>query len=188
MFNDLLILAKIKEGDVKAFEEVFRLYYIPLCMYAICITGQSDVAEEIVQELFYVFWRDKNKLQLLRSVKSYLYGAVHNQSLQYLEHENVKKQYNNYVLAAQTDEDVLSRDPQNQMEYKELEGVIADTLRMLPERSSLIFRMQRIEGKKYAEIAKELQISVKTVEAEMSKTLKILRKEVGSYYNLKMER
>ena len=187
MFNDLFILTKIKEGNVKAFEEMFRLYYAPLCIYAVCITGRSDVAEEIVQELFYVFWRDKDKLQMLRSVKNYLYGAVRNQSLQYLEHEEVKRRYNDDVVLTQNDEDVLSGDPQNQMEYEELQSAIAGVLKRLPERCSHIFRMQRFEGKKYNEIADELNISVKTVEAEMSKALKALRKEVELYYRTKME-
>ena len=52
MLNDLLILTKIKDGDVKAFEQVFRLHYMPLCLYAASITGRMDIAEEIVQELF----------------------------------------------------------------------------------------------------------------------------------------
>ena len=55
MLEDLLILRKIKEGDIKTFESVFRLYYSPLCLYAFSITGRKDIAEEIVQELFYVF-------------------------------------------------------------------------------------------------------------------------------------
>ena len=52
--KDLLTLTKIKNGDVKAFEQVFRLYYMPLCMFAASITGRMDIAEEIVQELFCV--------------------------------------------------------------------------------------------------------------------------------------
>ena len=52
--KDLLTLTKIKNGDVKAFEQVFRLYYMPLCIFAASITGRMDIAEEIVQELFYV--------------------------------------------------------------------------------------------------------------------------------------
>ena len=67
MLNDLFVLTKIKEGDVKAFEGIFRLYYSPLCLYAAGITGSMDVAEEIVQELFYVFWKEKEKLQVFRS-------------------------------------------------------------------------------------------------------------------------
>ena len=57
--KDLLTLTKIKNGDVKAFEQVFRLYYMPLCMFAASITGRMDIAEEIVQELFYVFWKER---------------------------------------------------------------------------------------------------------------------------------
>lgn len=55
MLNELFILSKIKEGDIKAFEEVFHRYYSPLCWYAAGIIGQMEVAEEIVEELFYVF-------------------------------------------------------------------------------------------------------------------------------------
>ena len=54
---DLFVLKKIKEGDIKAFESIFRLYYTPLCLYATSITGEQEVAEEIVQDLFYVFWK-----------------------------------------------------------------------------------------------------------------------------------
>lgn len=76
MLNDLMILTKIREGNIKTFEEVFRLYYAPLCLYASCIVNGKDAAEEIVQELFYVLWRDKEKLQVMYSLKNYLYGAV----------------------------------------------------------------------------------------------------------------
>ena len=90
MLNDLFVLTKIKEGDGKAFEGIFRRYYSPLCLYAAGITGSMDVAEEIVQELFYVFWKEKEKLQVIRSLKSYLSGAVRNKSLQYCEHQEVR--------------------------------------------------------------------------------------------------
>ena len=91
MLNDFSIITDIKEGDVKAFEQVFRLYYTPLCLFSASITGQMEAAEEIVQELFYVFWKERETLQIYYSIKSYLYGAVRNQSLQYCEHEEVKQ-------------------------------------------------------------------------------------------------
>ena len=59
---DLFVLKKIKEGDIKAFESIFRLYYTPLCLYATSITGEQEVAEEIVQDLFYVFWKERESL------------------------------------------------------------------------------------------------------------------------------
>ena len=64
MLDELLILKKIKEGDIKAFEELFRRYYFPLCCYAAGITGQMAVAEEIVEELFYVLWKERVRLQI----------------------------------------------------------------------------------------------------------------------------
>lgn len=88
---------KIKEGDIKAFESIFRLYYTPLCLYATSITGEQEVAEEIVQDLFYVFWKERESLPILRSIKNYLYGATRNRSLQYLEHREVRYRYRNTV-------------------------------------------------------------------------------------------
>lgn len=83
MLNELFMLTKIKEGDIKAFEEIFRRYYSPLCWYATGITGEMEAAEEIVEELFYVFWKDREHLQIFQSVKSYLYKAVRNAALQF---------------------------------------------------------------------------------------------------------
>lgn len=179
MLNDLFVLTKIKEGDVKAFEGIFRRYYSPLCLYAAGITGNMDVAEEIVQELFYVFWKEKEKLQVFRSIKSYLYGAVRNQALQYCEHLEVRNRYRETVLTA--NQHSKPSDPQDHLEYKELENLINRTLRKLPQRRLRIFRMHRFEGKKYAEIASALSLSVKTVEAEMTKALQTLRKEIENY-------
>lgn len=185
MLNDLFILTKIKEGDVKAFEQIFRLYYTPLCLYAASITGRMDAAEEIVQELFYTFWKEKERLQLFHSIKSYLYGAVRNQSLQYCEHQEVRNRYREAVLSGDKQNNQAD-DPQDQIEYKELEALINRTLHKLPERRLRIFRMQRFEGKKYAEIANELSLSVKTVEAEMTKALRTLRQEIENYYTEKL--
>lgn len=179
MLNDIFVLTKIKEGNVKAFEKIFRQFYLPLCLYATSITGEREVAEEIVEELFYVFWKDRENLEIFYSIKSYLYGAVRNESLQYCEHREVKNRYRNAVLASQTEES--TSDPQQQIEYEELQNLIDRTLGKLPERRLHIFRLHRTEGKKYAEIASLLSLSVKTVEAEMTKALRLLRKEIENY-------
>ena len=179
MLNDLLLLTKIKEGDVKAFEKLFKSYHTPLCLYAASITGSMDVAEEIVQDLFYYFWKERQRLPLFRSVKSYLYRAVRNESIQFREHLNVRDKYKDIVLTDNTE--VSSSDPQENLEYKELEELINGTLRKLPERRLKIFCMHRFQGMKYAEIASALSLSVKTVEAEMTKALQALRKEIEDY-------
>ena len=70
MLDELMILARIKEGDIKAFEEVFHRYYSPLCWYAAGIIGQMEVAEEIVEELFYVFWRERETCRSFALLKA----------------------------------------------------------------------------------------------------------------------
>lgn len=179
MLNDLLTLARIREGDIKTFEDVFRRYYSPLCWYAMSITGSMEAAEEIVEELFYGFWKNRESLPLFRSMKSYLYAAVRNQSFQYCEHQEVRDRYREFVLSGE--DRIRDIDPQEQMEYQELKSLIDTTLTRMPERRLRIFRMHRVEGKKYAEIASRLSLSVKTVEAEMTKALKTLRKEIENY-------
>jgi RNA polymerase sigma-70 factor (ECF subfamily) len=182
MLNDIIVFKKIKDGDIKAFESVFRQYYAPLCHYASGITGRKDVAEEMIQEVFYSIWKDRESIRILRSMKSYLYGAVRNQSLRYMEHLQAQQTYCEYAGSADNTADEPS--PQEQLEYAELEGIVNRTLKKLPERQLQIFRMHRMEGRKYKEIAEHFSISVKTVEAEMTKVYRILRHEIEKYNDL----
>ena len=184
MAVSLLIFKNIKEGNVKAFETLFRTYYEPLCRYAYQFVDNFETAEEIVQELFYVLWKERQNLQIFTSVNGYLYRSVKNKSIQYIEKIKIREEYRNSYPENVTVEIFT---PQEELEYKELEEYIQKTLYDLPERRQKIFRMNRIEGKKYDEIAHDLQISVKTVEVEISKTLKVLREKYNSVYDFKLK-
>ena len=139
-----------------------------------------DAAEEIVQDLFYTLWKDRTNLRIVLSVKSYLYGAVRNQSLQHLEHLQVRQRYYSKVIADGIPENDPYDSPQEILEYKELEQRVAFVLEGLPKRRRDIFRMHRFEGMKYEQIAHEMSLSVKTIEAEMSKALQTLRIKLRS--------
>lgn len=178
MLHDYMVFGKIKEGDIKTFEQVFRQYYIPLCIYSSGITGRTEISEEVVQDVFYNIWKDREQIRILHSLKSYLYGAVKNLSLRYLENLSVQERY---LQKAINNNPVSDPSPQEQMEYKELEHIINRTLNKLPERRMQIFKMHRMDGKKYKEIAESFSISVKTVEAEMTKAYKTLRQEIEKY-------
>ncbi|MDH6312168.1 RNA polymerase sigma-70 factor (ECF subfamily) [Parabacteroides sp. PFB2-10] len=178
MRNEILLCNKIRKGDIKAFEQMFRFYYTPLRMYAASLTGEMEVAEEIVQELFYVFWKEREQITVLHSLKNYLYGAVRNRSFQYLEHQDVRHRYQEAILSKETVDDPT---PHDELEYNELLKLIDHAISRLPERRQRIFKMHRFEGMKYAEIAETLSLSVKTVEAEMTKALQTLRKEIEVY-------
>ena len=178
MPNELTIWSKVRKGDIKTFETLFRQYYMPLCWYAASITGCSQAGEEIVEELFYVLWNDREKLQMFHSIKGYLYRAVRNEALQYCEHRDVRERYAAVAAKSEWDSPV---DPQQEMEYKELQNLIRQTLAQMPLRRQQIFRMHRMQEMKYTDIALALSLSVKTVEAEMTKVLRTLRKEIDNY-------
>ena len=179
MLNDFVVFKKIKEGDIEAFEKLFRQHYTPLCMYAFSITGRKDISEEVVQDVYYNIWKEKESIQIPRSVKNYLYGAVKNLSLRYHEHLAVQERHREHVHSNINQETDLS--PQELLEYKELENVVTNILNKLPERRMQIFLMHRLDGKKYTEIADFYSISVKTVEAEMTKAYKALRQGIEQY-------
>lgn len=175
MIGDLSVVIKIKKGDIGAFEKLFRHYYEPLCRYAATFTKDNDASEEIVQELFYTLWKERGRLHVFLSVKSYLYRSVRNNALQYLEHLDVRLRYREKAMhePAETGENAT---PLENLEYKELQKQITDLLDSMPERRRLIFTLHRFEGKTYPEIARQLSVSVKTVEAEISKALQAFRK------------
>jgi RNA polymerase sigma-70 factor (ECF subfamily) len=180
MLTDIITFGRIREGDIKTFEEVFRRYYRPLCLYASGITGRKEISEETVQDVFYHIWKDRESIQILQSLKSYLYGAVKNRSLRYVENCSMQERHLQHLLHEVT----VAPSPEEELEYKELENIINRTLNKLPERRRRIFKMHRMDGKKYKEIAAHLSISVKTVEAEMTKAYQTLRQEVEKYtYN-----
>jgi len=178
MAGELLTLIKIKEGNIGAFEDLFRTWYSPLFFYSMSITGRPDVSEEIVQELFYQIWKNREKLQIMKTLKSYLYGAVKNRSIQYIQRERTRAAGEDPEHSTSAREDT---DPQQCLEYKELEEIINKTMKKMPPRRLKIFMLHREENKKYAEIAGDLSLSVKTVEAEIGKALKALRKEIECY-------
>ncbi len=168
-------------ADLSSFETLFRQYYQMLCTYAYRFVNDTDTAEEIVQELFYKIWEKRAELQINISIKSYLFSAVHNRCLKFIEHKNVEARYKNYYLQHESEIDTENHTHSN---VRELQVIIDQTLDSLPERCSRIFRLNRFEGLKYHEIAMKLSISIKTVEANMGKALKMLRKNLKDYVEI----
>jgi RNA polymerase sigma-70 factor, ECF subfamily len=177
--SDLSIYERIQHGDISAFEKVFREYYAPLTLFANSMVKDKDVAEEIVQDFFYNYWKNRDQITIQTSMKSYFFQSIKNKSLKYLRHESVKSKYATGEL-----ENLQAKNhvyQPNVYELKELETKIATVLEKLPANCSKIFKMSRFEGMKYREIAEKLSISVKTVEANMSKALTEFRNELKYY-------
>lgn len=171
--KDSEIIRRIRQGDVGQFESLFRSSYISLVKYAKTIVRDHDTAEEIVQDLFFRLWKDKEKIQIESSLNGYLFRAVHNRCLHHIEHGRVVEKYSHEFAAGEAES---QEDPADIMHYKELQSKIARIIERLPERCGKIFCMSRYEGLKYSEIAERLSVSIKTVESNMGKALKEFRK------------
>lgn len=171
------ILQNIQNGNLEEFEKLFRDYYPLLCSYALRFVKNTDQSEEIVQELFCQLWENRKELKVHTSLNAYLYKATYFNSLQLLRKKGVKSQYEKYIKHNNS-EHSLSIDT---VEENEIQSIIQKTLINLPSRCSEIFKMSRFEGLKYQEIADKLSISIKTVEANMGKALKVFRKNLKDY-------
>ena len=176
MLTDTEIIRRIREGDARQFESLFRSSYVSLVRYARTLVKDQDAAEEIVQDLFYRLWRNKEKLEIESSLNGYLYRAVQNLCLHYIDHNIVVERYAR-EMALRTEESPES--PADIVNYRELQAKIARILERLPEKCGKIFCMSRFEGLKYSEIAERLSVSVKTVEANMGRALKEFRKALA---------
>ena len=172
---------RIKQDDLVEFEKLFKLFYKPLCHFAFKFLKDMDLAEEIVQDFFYNYWKNRQTMSIQISIKSYMYRSIRNNSLKYLEHLQVVKKYEQNFKETNSSEASFDT---NELEVSELNEVIESTLNELPERCSQIFKMSRFEGLKYNEIAEKLSISIKTVEANMGKALQLFRKNLKHYDEL----
>lgn len=157
------------------FELLYKQHYTRLVGFAYQYVEDSDISEDIVQEVFTNIWNQVGQIEIRTNIKSYLFGAVRNASLNYLKHEKVVTSH------AKENMSYEAGDQKDFLEIEELEERLEMALAQLPDKRRKIFEMSKLEGKKYHEIAAELDISVKTVETQMSRALKALRDVLGSY-------
>ncbi len=176
--TEFLVKAIVK-GDKKAFEQLFRMWYVRLCLYAESIVRDRDMAEDLVQNLFCMLWEKRGEIDIRESMKAYMYRSVYHAALNSLKHEKVKLAFWEFIQKeGSKDENNVERfiDKQNQdVALKEINRAI-DTL---PFQCRQIFLLSRFSGKKSQEIAAELDISVRTVEVQLYRAMKRLREELS---------
>jgi RNA polymerase sigma-70 factor (ECF subfamily) len=163
--------------DRQNFETIFKAYFPALMAFSRKILGNEDDAREVVHQVFIKLWERRNEIDLSTPLKSYLFTAVNNRSLNMIRDR--KKFVDAEVPEANSEWDVSA-----QIEGMELEERIRGAIARLPERCRVIFELSRFEGLSYGDIAKQLDISIKTVENQMTKALKILREQLANYLSL----
>jgi RNA polymerase sigma-70 factor, ECF subfamily len=160
------------------FEHLFRSHYSTLCSYANNFLKDTDASEEIVQEVMFKLWVNRESIVFESSPQSYLFRSVRNGCLNLLKHMNVREEYK-AVREAQLQE--LQHSQEDGLIVSELQQRIREAVDKLPVERRKVFVLSRYEGLTYTEIGAKLGISVKTVENQMSSALKFLRTELAEY-------
>lgn len=163
------------------FDKVYLTYYSRMRRFAKEYVLFDEDAENIVQDVFLLLWEKREVLDIQLSMSSWLFSLVKNKSLDYLRHKTVEEEYKQEFMIK-----VYSLDSMNYTfsSDEDLEQVLVAAINKLPERCREIFLKSRMEGKKYREIAEEMNLSVNTIESQMSIALKKLRCELKEYLPL----
>lgn len=164
---------RIRAGDERALEEVFRAHYAGLTSFAIRFVRSRELAEELVQDLFLSIWSKREDMPSVESFRTYLFRAIRNRALNHLRREKLERRWTEQAVdesegAAPTHSDEVAIEG-------EVSGAIRAAIDKLPARCREVFLLSRDGGLTYIEIAESLGISVKTVETQMGRALKSLR-------------
>ena len=158
-----------------SYEELFRNWYAPLCKMIFRILKDKELTEDTVQEVFVKLWEKRKDLKIEISLKSYLYRAAINAAYNHLEKN---KRYSKLTLEDVGAAKSAYNNTEADLDAKELETKIKETLALLPEACREVFILSRFEELSYKEIAETLGISVKTVENQVGKALRIFRENL----------
>jgi len=169
-----LLITRLTQGDEKAFEALFKLYFEKLTLFANRFVNNMPMAEEITADVFTHLWEKGHEISFSTSVSSYLFKMVQNRCLNYLKRQKIENLYVNYLERNNLLDEVCNT-VELGFEEKELTHQINTAINSLPEKCREIFVMSRFSDMKYREIAGKLNISPKTVERQMSIALEKLR-------------
>ena len=164
----------VPSAEAAAFESLFRTHYPALCRFAFRFTGSIAAAEDSVQEVFRVLWRDRERLSVRGNVRAYLYAAVRHRSLNALRTERRE--------SARAAAPSPLNAPDAETEQHELEIVVRDAIRSLPEQARRVVELRWLDGLSYAEIATALDLAPKTVENHLARAKQLLRERLPEDY------
>jgi RNA polymerase sigma-70 factor (ECF subfamily) len=169
---EVFIRQAFKTDPKQGCELLFQHYYQPLCNHAVRLLYSKAIAEDLVSEIFYQFYRQETYRHITTSYRAYLYKAVRNSVINYVRWEANRSA----DLAACADFPGLAcQQPDAMAEYEELYQQVEAAINSLPPQRRKVYLLHRFENKKYAEIAAELQLSVRTVEVQIRKASLFLK-------------
>jgi len=173
-----------KKGDEKAFAFFFDLYFNQIVGFCTEFIKDRDQAKNIAQEAFLKLWLNKEKVRKVNGIKAFLYTSAKSDCLNLFRHKKVVHKYLNKSLRKREESlniEVLNAINFDTVMLAELEELIEGSVNELPDKCKQVFKMRRVDFKKNKEIAAELNISIKAVEANMTRALKHLKNKLSDY-------
>lgn len=173
----------VQGGDKKTFKLIFETYYHPLTRFAYRYLKSEPEAESAVQDVFLWIWEKRETWSVEGKLKTYLFRAVKYQCLDLIRRQDVRKKYIREL--AESQEQVQPPNIHGAgFDEEKFRKLTKEAIEDLPERARIIYKLSRVEGLTYSEIADVLEISPKTVESQMSRALNILRTRLSNYLGL----
>lgn len=179
MSEEKKILEELKAGQEKAFTFLFKKYYKDLVLFSSNFLHDKLRCEDIVQNVFFKLWNDRETLEIQSSLKSYLLRSVQNACLDDIRHNQIVREHQQFTYYYGNEG---SLDTENYILFSDLQNAIDDAIMKLPEQFREAFQMNRNEGLKYREIAQKLNVSERTVEVRIGKALSILREYLSDFF------
>lgn len=172
------LFQRVMRDEHHAFEAIFHQTYPRLCAYSNRLVRDPQLAEEIVDDVFSNVWNNRKRITINTSFQAYLVRAVRNRSLDYLR--QMKQEKNRWVLELTENLPCRQSIASELMVVEELHDRIHAAVRVLPQQCRIIFQMSREQDLRYRDIARQLNISIKTVDTQINRALKHLRRALGS--------
>jgi len=173
--TDSELISLFSDGDESAFTEIYNRHWKQVLYYAVQKTGDMTAAEDIVQDVFVSLWKRKGQLQINSDFKNYLVVSVKYRVLNFLSRERTKRlvEENNAL-----NYDILDDSTQQYLDFEELYSLLEDMIAQLPEKTALIYRMSKEQGMSHREIANEMSMTEKAVNASLVRTKRIFRSKL----------
>jgi len=185
MDSHIEVFKRIAGNDVQAYEALFKEYYKFLCSFAYGLTKERHIAEEIVEDFFIDVWKNRQKLIITTSVRSYFIGSIHNRCLNYLQREKPKFVSAHDIVYLIDKEgtvgDKLIAPEAPSILTNELENMLGKAIEKLPKSCREIFLLSRFHDQSYEEISASLNLSVNTIKTQIKIALSKLREDLKDY-------
>ena len=175
--NEAEYISKLQTGDLRAFDKLYNFYSPKLYSFAVSLLKNNEDSEGIVQEAFLILWKKRNEIDSTKSFKSYLFTISHNLIIDQLRKRLKEKEYQAYLERYYN---LVAMTPEQVTDYNIIKSQVDKAVEELPEKRKQIYRLSREKGLSHKEISKQLNISGKTVENQITLTLRHLRDRLGT--------